>query len=158
MKRSVVLFAGLAFGIGCGDLTAPLPREGAPDELQFSINTVFVGATTWELRGDTLVYGVVEFGVPVTDVRSIPSAEAWREFWLEIERIGVQQWRSRYVAENIADGEGWHTRIRAGNSVIESTGGNAYPDERGREQERIRTAAFEAYIAAFRKLADVEGT
>jgi hypothetical protein len=157
MKRSLVLLVGLALGVGCSDPMAPLPREGTPDELKFSISGWSTGFSSWELRGDTVVYrsAASDYPAPVTELRTIPSAEAWREFWLEIERIGVRQWRSEYVAEMIADAEGWRTRIRAGSAVVESSGYAAYPDESGREREGSRTEAFAAYIEALRRLAGV---
>lgn len=141
---------------GCGDPTAPLPIEGAPHELEFEIAGWGVGATKWLLRGDTLVYRVTtEDFTSATETRTIPSAEEWRAFWIEMQRTGLNQWRKRYVAEGIADGEGWNTRVRIGNVLIESQGSNAYPDERGREHELQRTAAFEAFLAALRRLSGV---
>lgn len=146
--------AGLIFN-ACSDATGPLPLEGPPDELKFSVVTFEgVGGSSWELQGDTLVYSTTGFSTPaITATRTVPSAEAWRSFWRETERVGLRRWRRNYTAEGIVDGVGWSTRVRARNVVIESGGSNAYPDEFGREHEGNRTAAFDAYVAALHGLA-----
>lgn len=136
----------------CGDPTGPLPREGAPQELRFSIGGYGVGSSLVELRGDTLTLRRIPWdwrpGTPLDTVRVVPTADAWRAFWTAAEGSGVRRWRERYVAEGIADGVGWGLRITAGRLRIRSEGSNAYPDRRGREHENEMTHDFLALLAA----------
>lgn len=136
----------------CGDATGPLPREGAPAEMEFSIGGFGTHSTTVEVRGDTVVWRRAPWdwgpGSKVDSVRVVPAPEAWRAFWTVAERTGVRNWRRRYMAENIADGVGWGLRIRADGRQIRSEGSNAYPDRKGREHEGEMTGDFQAFRAA----------
>jgi hypothetical protein len=142
---------------GCTDPVGPLPREGAPDELRFSVGGFDTGITIVELDDDGVAVTRMpwgsEPGVPIVPVRVVPSAEAWSDFWAAAEKAGVRRWRDKYVAEGAMDGAGWSLRIRSGDVVIDSFGSNAWPDSRGREYERDIPADFLAFLEAVGTLA-----
>lgn len=138
--------------VACSDVTAPLPREGAPEKLSFSTGSAFTGNTSWTVRGDTVVFQRDEWGGDGPQryvVHVVPTAEAWRNFWSAAENAGVNKWRGSYVNESIADGEGWQLVLETRTSRIESGGYSAYPDNAGRKKNsRERTEAFTAFLAA----------
>ncbi|HEX6909190.1 MAG TPA: hypothetical protein VF142_02295 [Longimicrobium sp.] len=133
-----------------GDAMGPLPREGAPDALRFSIGGFAVDVREIELRGDTVVYRRTSWGGPgetVDSVRVVPTADAWRAFWEAADDAGVRRWRTRYLAEDVVDGSGWTLSLVADGLQLHSAGSNAYPDHRGREHELEPTPAFEGFVA-----------
>lgn len=149
----VVAFALVAVVVahaGCSDPTGPLPDEGVPDELTFSIGGFAVDSRMIELRGDTVVFRRRPWDSgPVADsVRAVPTSDDWRAFWAVAHRVGVERWRGEYRAEGIVDGIGWSLRLMAGGQLITSTGSNAYPDRRGREHEGSMTEEFRSFLAA----------
>ncbi|MDQ3388427.1 MAG: hypothetical protein M3483_02865, partial [Gemmatimonadota bacterium] len=105
---AAILVSALAL-VACADATGPLPQEGAPDELGFSIGGYGVGSRSIEVRGDTVVFSQVPWGPqdPILTSRVVPTPDAWRAFWTAADRAGVRQWRPKYVAEGIVDGSGW---------------------------------------------------
>jgi hypothetical protein len=142
---------------GCTDPMGPLPREGAPDELHFSIGGFGTGTTVVELDDEGLAVTRIpwnpEPGVTIVPVHVVPSAQAWSDFWAAAEKAGVRRWRNKYVAEDVVDGAGWSLRIKTGDVVIDSFGSNAWPDSRGREHELDVTADFQAFLEAVGTLA-----
>lgn len=151
-----VLCAALAL-TACTDLAGPLPRAGVPDELEFSMGGYDAPSATVMLRGDTVVLRR-EHWAPTSpaqtdSVVTVPSAQAWADFWTVVDEIGVNFWRRSYVAENIADGAGWYLRVSADGRTVESHGSNAYPDSRGAEHEGDKTPEFRAFMAAIEELA-----
>jgi hypothetical protein len=155
-RRLGVLLAALAgISIGaaaCDDPTMALPREGAPERLEFSLSA-WEGnfGRSVELRRDTVVFRRAVWSgsqVSVDSVRVVPTAEQWRDFWAAAEDAGVSRWRRRYVAEGIQDGGGWQLRLRATGASIVSEGSNAYPDRSGRERENELTPEFHAFVDA----------
>jgi hypothetical protein len=151
-----VLCAALTLA-ACTDLAGPLPRAGVPDELEFSMGGYFAPSASVTLRGDTVVLRRVPWEVTspadIDTIVSVPSAEAWAEFWTVVDEIGVSFWRRRYHAENIADGLGWSLRVVADGRTVESYGSNAYPDSRGAEHEGEETPEFRAFRTAIEELA-----
>lgn len=146
----------LAF-VACGDSIAPLPDEGVPDELHFSIGGFAVGSSILDLRGDTVMLRRIPgTGGTVDTLRAVPTADGWRAFWTAAERAGVVRWRERYLAEDIVDGMGWSLRLVVRGRVITSSGGNAYPDALGREHELHMTEEFLAFRAALGELVGAE--
>lgn len=154
MRWILLLCSAALLFAACGDAVAPLPREGAPDELVFSFAGFGIAVTTWELRGDTVVFRHTPWGArSVSDsARAVPTAEAWRAFWTAVDEAGVARWRARYAAENVVDGNGWSLRLEAGGVRVESEGSNAYPDRRGRESELEVTDAFRVFRSALQEL------
>ncbi len=156
LTHGTAVLCGAALALAaCGDPVAPLPREGAPDELEFSFGGFAISTSHWELRGDTVVFRQMPAGVPdsASDSASlVPTAEAWRAFWEAADEAGVGRWRERYAAEGVVDGNGWILRLVAGSLRVESEGSNAYPDRRGRESELEVTEAFRAFRSALEDL------
>ena len=149
----VIAWLILATTIGsCDDPTAPLPREGPPDELRFVYGGFFSDLVTVEAQGTTLAMWRRAWdwhpGMAIDTVRTVPTAEAWRQFWVVADQAGVRRWRSSYAAEGVADGSGWSLRLVAGEFSVESTGANAYPDWQGREHELHMTEEFAALMRA----------
>jgi hypothetical protein len=157
---ALLSLAALTVGAACQDPTAPLPREGAPDELLFSFGGFGIDATTLELRGATVAMwrSPADWrpGIAIDTTYAVPTAEAWREFWITAKGAGVQRWRSRYAADNIIDGVGWSLRLVAGAFALEASGSNAYPDWRGREHELEMTEEFRAFRTALGNLVGEE--
>jgi hypothetical protein len=145
---TVALLGALVAQPGCGDATGPLPDEGAPDELTFSIGGFAVDSRELELRDDTVVLRRWRAGDAVDSVRAVPTSDQWRAFWMAAGRAGLARWRAQYVAEDILDGTAWSLRLAAGGRVITSSGSNAYPDWRGREHEGVMTDEFRAFLTA----------
>lgn len=136
---------------GCTDSTGPLPDEGVPDELAFSIGGFAMDSKSVELRGDTVVLRRRSWSgaADVLDsARAVPTPDEWRAFWAAADRAGVARWRRQYMAEGIVDGNGWSLRLGAGGRLITSTGSNAYPDVLGREHEGLMTSEFRAFLDA----------
>jgi hypothetical protein len=145
---------GLAVALaGCDNPTEPLPGEGVPEDLEFSIGGFGDGGSTVELRGDTVVLRRTRPG-GIDTVRAIPTPDSWRAFWSATERAGVHRWRARYTAEGIIDGVGWSMRIGAGGRLVESSGNNAYPDRFGRKHELDMTDDFRAFLTALGELVE----
>lgn len=149
---TAVLVGALVAHAGCRDATGPLPDEGVPDELTFSIGGFAVDSRVVEVRGDTVVLRRWRAGDAADSVRAVPTSDDWRGFWTVANRVGVGRWRGQYRAEDIVDGTGWSLRLVAGGRVITSTGSNAYPDWRGREHEGQMTDEFRAFLAALGEL------
>lgn len=148
---TAVLGVALALA-ACDDATGPLPRTGVPDDLEFSMGAFSVGASTVELRGDTVVLRRWRPGPANDTVRAVPTPDSWRAFWSATERAGVHRWRARYAAEGIVDGAGWSLRIAAGGRLVESSGSNAYPDRFGRKHELDMTDDFRVFLTALDEL------
>ena len=137
----------------CADSIAPLPDEGRPEALEFSMGGYFGASTKVVLVGDTVVYTISYPWAPampavIDTVRAVPSAESWQAFWNAMDRSGVNRWRGPYVAERIADGLGWELTLRTGGRTIHSSGTNAYPDHRGREHEGESTEEWKGAVDA----------
>jgi hypothetical protein len=146
------VLAGVALAVaGCEEAVAPLPREGVPDALRFSMSGYGMGSSGVELRGDTVVYRRVPWdgdGPPTVDsVRVVPTAEAWRAFWDAVDEAGVRRWRLRYTSDAI-DGVGWTLSLEAEGRRVLSSGSNAFPDRRGRQIVDGPTPDFDAFADA----------
>ncbi|HYD52186.1 MAG TPA: hypothetical protein VEA99_06150 [Gemmatimonadaceae bacterium] len=148
-RRAIRLLL-LALAASCGDSVAPLPGSGPPDALEFSYGGYGTASVSLQRDGGTIVYTRTEWGgrAPAQVIGSIPSDEQWRAFWRSLDEAGVTRWRREYMAEGIADGMGWHLRIRVNGRTIESQGSNAYPDRQGREHEGDTTAEWNAMANA----------
>lgn len=145
----------------CGDATAPLPAEGAPDELAFDVTALEGGTSTRvQLEGAAVVVTRTQWthekGLRTQRVRAVPAAEDWTAFWAAVEQAGVRQWTGDYFAEGMADGVGWSLRLAGGGQVLESHGTNAYPDREGREHHIHQTADFRAFLDALGTLTGSE--
>jgi hypothetical protein len=153
--RRAWVAAGLLAIVACGDPVGPLPREGAPERLSFTIGAFAAGSTNVDLRGDAVVTVRLPFDprTPADTVRVVPTAQAWRDFWTAAEEVGVRRWRQEYRAEGVVDGSGWVLRIENKGTVVYTYGSNAYPDRQGREHEMEMTDDFRAFLDALGTLA-----
>ena len=162
LRRSMLarmVSVSLALSVGnaaCHDPTAPLPDEGPPDELSFSMGGFASDAVTIEMQDEVVLMWRRPWnwrpGEAIDTLRAVPTSEQWHDFWIAAERAGVHRWRSRYEAD-VIDGVGWTLRLVAGDFALESTGANAYPDWRGREHELEMTAEFRSLRTALGNLA-----
>ena len=156
--RAVAALVSLSFSlVACNDTIAPLPQEGAPAALEFSIGGYGGGGSRVTLVGDTVVMWRLSPawtpGTPIDTVRVVPDSAAWRAFWLATQQAGTDQWQGRYNANGIADGLGWDLRLVAGGRQIVSYGSNAYPDRSGKKHEGDVTDDFRVFVAALSDLA-----
>ena len=142
--------------VACNDAIAPLPQEGAPTALEFSIGGYGGGGSRVTLVNDTVVMWRVSPawtpGTPIDTVRVVPDSAAWRAFWSATRLAGTGQWRSQYNADGIADGLGWDLRLAASGRQIVSYGSNAYPDRSGQKHEGDVTDDFRIFVAALSDL------
>lgn len=140
----------------CNDATAPLPAEGAPDELTFNMSGYGTGSTSLKLEGARILVWHVpwgfEPGMRIDSVRAEPTTGDWAAFWAAAQAAGVGRWRREYRAENIVDGVGWSLRLAGDGVVIRSGGSNAYPDRDGSEHEGTPTPEFIAFLNALTEL------
>lgn len=147
---AVLAVAALAVA-GCEDAVAPLPRDGVPDVLRFSMTGYGTGSAGVELRGDTVVYQRVPWNgdapVAADSVRVVPTAEAWRAFWDAADEAGVRRWRLRYASDAI-DGVGWNLSLEVDGRRILSSGVNAFPDREGDRIVDGPTPDFDAFADA----------
>ena len=152
---TILLTFALAL-IACSDTTAPLPHEGAPAALEFSIGGYGGGGSRVTLVSDTVVMWRVSPawtpGTPIDTVRVVPDSAAWRAFWSATRQAGADQWRGQYNADGIVDGLGWDLRLVAGGGQIVSYGSNAYPDRSGKKHEGDVTDDFRRFVAALSDL------
>lgn len=135
---------------------SPLPAEGPPDELVFGMGGYGIGGITIELKDEVVLMWHAPWewtsGQTIDTVRTVPTSEKWRAFWIAADHAGVHRWRSRYTADNVADGMGWSLRLIAGDFTVESTGSNAYPDSLGGEHELEMPPEFGALLRALGNL------
>jgi hypothetical protein len=147
-----LLGATLGLAVACNDSMAPLPREGRPVELQFSMGGFGGTSAVLSLQGDTVVARRWPWdrrpGETIDSIRVVPSTDAWRAFWTAAAAAGVDRWSGKYAAEGFADGLGWGLRVVANGRVIESYGSNAYPDRDGRKRDLEMPPEFRALITA----------
>jgi hypothetical protein len=150
------LMVALAAFTACSDTLAPLPQEGTPDALEFSIGGYSGGGGRVTLIGDTVVMWRLlptwTPGTPIDTVRVVPDSAAWRAFWSATKRAGTNQWHSQYNAKGIADGLGWDLLLAADGRRIQSYGSNAYPDQSGRQHDGDFTDEFRVFVSALNDL------
>ena len=58
-----------------------------------------------------------------------PTPEAWDDFWIEVDELGVWEWESSYHDPGVLDGIGWGLRFGRDGRRIVSRGSNAYPGQ-----------------------------
>jgi len=156
LRPAAVLLSFSLTLVACNDAIAPLPQEGAPTALEFSIGGYGGGGSRVTLVNDTVVMWRVSPawtpGTPIDTVRVVPDSAAWRAFWSATRLAGTSQWRSQYNADGIADGLGWDLRLAASGRQIVSYGSNAYPDRSGQKHEGDVTDDFRIFVAALSDL------
>jgi hypothetical protein len=62
---------------------------------------------------------------------AVPTEAQWREFWREMERIRVWEWKNRYdpsdIGEEVYDGGGWHLKLAYRGRAVDTAGENSGP-------------------------------
>jgi hypothetical protein len=155
--RLLAVTLAVLLGGACSDATLPLPHEGVPEALSFSVSGYGSSSNSIELRGDTIVFRRADWSWSPGDaeqiVRTVPTEAQWRAFWAAADRAGVGDWQRRYLAEGIVDGSGWTLRLTINGQELVSEGSNAYPDREGREHEGESTSAFREFQGTLMMLA-----
>ena len=131
---ATLALAGLAACDGDSPLT-PLPAQGPPTTLEFSMGGFGGDSYAFELKGETVEFvrtpwEGMQNEAPDT-LRAKPTAQQWEAFWAEARAAGVGRWRGEHVARDVIDGTGWRLEIVAGGRRIEAVGSNLYPDRKG---------------------------
>lgn len=57
-----------------------------------------------------------------------PTAEKWKNFWLNIEKLNAWDWLGDYTDKNTLDGETWSLHIIYKDKEINCSGSNKYPE------------------------------
>ena len=74
----------------------------------------------------------------------IPSAKDWEDFWNEVDKLKVWDWRKDYHNDDVLDGTQWELMIkREGKRKRRIFGSNMYPEPKG---------TFISFIKALNKL------
>ena len=163
LRRSMlthVVSVSVALGatsLACENATAPLLPDEPPEELRFTTAGYGSGFTIIQLKDDVVEMWHVPWlwtsGQPIDTMRTVPTSQEWRNFWIAAERAGVRRWRARYEDRNVADGVAWTFRLVTGDFTLESSGSNAFPDALGAEHGHPMPAEFGALITAMENLA-----
>jgi hypothetical protein len=150
--RALALALPALLALGCPDVTAPLPSDGAADAFRVRFSGYGFGAHEVTLTGDTLRVVRRQFAEPRTGVDSValvPDAAAWRAFWVAARPARIERWPSRCIDERIADGFGFDLRIVADGRTWEASASNAYPTGDGRCTDlEERSSEYVAFLRA----------
>jgi hypothetical protein len=61
----------------------------------------------------------------------VPTEAQWREFWNEMKRLRIWEWRKQYlpgdIGKEVFDGGGWHLLMAYRGRAIDTSGENAGP-------------------------------
>ncbi|MHA2239363.1 MAG: hypothetical protein ACXAB2_13535 [Candidatus Hodarchaeales archaeon] len=79
----------------------------------------------------------------------VPSKADWQEFWAELDRIGIWEWKARYDASSIVDGTSWSLETQYNGRQLKTGGSNEYP---GQTNEGGYSPEFRAFLKAVQKL------
>ena len=82
------------------------------------------------------------------ETTTVPSPEAWAEFWDSVEKAGVWDWEANYNTE-VLDGWRWELELEQAGRRIASNGSNACPGGEGED------SSFEQFRRALLKLVGV---
>lgn len=130
--------------------TALAVEAEVPGQLRASIATPFTGTATIELGGDTLTYTLQNHTGTETATFK-PTKEQWKEFRTVLDEIDVWRWRPRYKPRANGGEALWSLDIEYGSRRLHTSGGAAWPDEKGSPRPQP-TAAFLKYQRAIEKL------
>lgn len=113
-------------------------------------------ATDYSLTfdGNRLIYAVSEAFGPPTEHLISDTIEGWDAFRSELDAIGIWDWHTGYVNEDICDGTQWEVRIIWGGRRCRVWGSNEYPNAGGMPSRTSEpTAAFSRFLHAVSRLA-----
>lgn len=80
---------------------------------------------TIKLKGERLFHCPGTYHLQEEQI--IPTQSQWKEFWREVEEMGIWDWEPDYQLCGM-DGTGWRVKIEYNSQEIESMGQNHYPD------------------------------
>lgn len=114
----------------------PDPPERVPShqylpqqlEMRYSPAAIFGGGTELIFKNGYLVRKEYE---PAKTEYFVPTEEQWSDFWKEMKRLRIWEWRRRYhpsdIAETVFDGGGWHLLMAYQGRAVDTSGENAGP-------------------------------
>jgi hypothetical protein len=91
-----------------------------------------------------------------TSKQCVIDERRWLQFWSDVERLGVWEWKWEYRNETIEilDGEFWHLELEFNGRRLKSEGDNAYPGVPEGE-EVTDESAFGQFVLALRRLTGI---
>ena len=96
--------------------------------LRFEIGGFLADGVQIRLTRGHLVYRKTIGPVPCEPAQvTQPSEEQWRQFWQEVDRIGVWTWEAEYWNHDVLDGIQWSLSLCHAGRKMKSEGSNAYP-------------------------------
>ncbi len=109
-------------------------------EMHYLPSSFFGGRTELVFKDGYLVrqqYARKEQGGSYKNVISkteyfVPTEDQWQAFWIEMEQLGIWQWKARYRPEDIGaevyEGGGWHLLLAFQGKAVDTSGNNAGPE------------------------------
>lgn len=67
-----------------------------------------------------------------------PSEGAWKEFWKEMDAVGIWKWDPKYIDKTIADGHSWEIKLEVGDRKAHVIGSNMFPPTYERYEKAVR--------------------
>ena len=92
--------------------------------------------------------GKLTYRTDDSQVKVVPSAQAWENFWAEMNRIGVWGWRRVYDDGQTLDGCQWEFDLGNGEQSVKCFGSNQFPGGDDRETAK----PFQEFVAAVARL------
>lgn len=89
--------------------------------------------------GDGKVFQVEKTigGKTVQKEKITPSEESWKQFWKEMDAIGIWEWNKKYIEERLADGHSWEILLEYNDKKIHAMGRNMYPAQFERYEKAV---------------------
>lgn len=88
-------------------------------------------------------------------LRCVPDEQHWRQFWQEMDRIGVWDWQQEYENAHVLDGDLWDLKLEFGARRVAAKGSNAYPGW-PHDPEFPADCTFAQFLAALRQLTGIK--
>jgi hypothetical protein len=114
-----------------------------PKSFQFSIDKFKRGRQSIQCRGSELHFTNDKDYGPSQDHILNPSEEEWEEFWKQLQRLGVWEWKDSYY-NLCCDGTSWSLEAEHEGRRVTSGGGNSYPGVKGTNYGKTFTSFLKA--------------
>jgi hypothetical protein len=121
-------------------------------QLQFELGGSEAERMELRLSRGRLLYTKATGPFPARPPQTIqPTGQQWRQFWLEVDRIGVWAWLPEYTSPDVVlDGTQWRLELCHGARKVKSEGSNAFPASTG--MDRTIDPAFAQFLRALAHL------